>query len=188
MPRGDGAEHRGVSKFMSRVLRHQPQSIGLELDAQGWAEIDTLIACAATEGMALTRELILEVVATSDKQRFALDAAGRRIRANQGHSVDIDLALAPCEPPAVLFHGTAEANVAAIRAEGLKPGRRRHVHLSADAATAMAVGRRHGRALVLSVAAGRMWSAGFAFFRAENGVWLTTAVPPEFIDFPVSGV
>ena len=177
-----------ASKFMSFVLRHKPEQIGLTLDANGWAKVGDLIDKASAHGVTLTRELIADIVATSDKQRFALDAAGRRIRANQGHSVDIDLALAPCEPPAVLFHGTAEANVAAIRAEGLKPGRRRHVHLSADAATAMAVGRRHGRALVLSVAAGRMWSAGFAFFRAENGVWLTTAVPPEFIDFPVSGV
>ncbi len=184
MPRGNGAQHRKVSKLLSRVLRHNPQRIGLTLDAQGWAEIDTLIACVAREGMVLTRELILEVVATSDKQRFALDEAGRRIRANQGHSVDIDLALDPCEPPAVLFHGTAEANIAAIRAEGLKPGRRQHVHLSLDAATATAVGRRHGRPVVLGVAAGRMWSAGFAFFRAENGVWLTAAVPPEFIALP----
>ena len=133
--------------------------------------------------MALTRETILQVVATSDKQRFALDAAGRRIRANQGHSVEIDLGLEPAEPPPILFHGTAATSIDAIRAEGLKPGSRQHVHLSPDAATASKVGQRHGRPVVLSVRAGEMWSRGNAFFRAANGVWLTATVPPEFIEF-----
>jgi putative RNA 2'-phosphotransferase len=176
--------HRKVSKFLSLVLRHDPQRIGLALDAQGWADIDALIERAGAHGVVLTREIIREVVATSDKQRFAIDASERRIRANQGHSVDIDLGLDPCEPPEVLFHGTAEANLAAIRAEGLKPGRRQHVHLSIDSATASAVGRRHGKPVILRVAAGRMRSSGFDFFVAENGVWLTAAVPPEFIEFP----
>jgi putative RNA 2'-phosphotransferase len=178
------ARHRKVSKFLSRVLRHQPQCIGLVLDAQGWAEIDVLIERAGAHGMALNHEEILHVVATSDKQRFALDGAARRIRANQGHSIDVDLGLEPREPPVVLFHGTAVANLAAIRAQGLKPGRRQHVHLSLDAATATAVGRRHGRPVVLSVAAGRMWSAGYAFFLSANGVWLTDAVPSDFVEFP----
>jgi putative RNA 2'-phosphotransferase len=180
----DPERHRKVSKFLSLVLRHNPQRIGLELDPQGWADIDALIERAGAHGMALTRETILDVVATSDKQRFALDESGRRIRANQGHSVEVDLGLKPSEPPEVLFHGTAEDNLAAIRAEGLKPGRRQHVHLSADAATATAVGGRHGRPVILRVAAGRMPSAGFEFFVADNGVWLTAAVPPEFIEFP----
>jgi putative RNA 2'-phosphotransferase len=177
------ARHRKVSKFLSRVLRHQPQHIGLVLDAQGWADIDMLIERARAHGMALKHEEILHVVGTSDKQRFALDDAGRRIRANQGHSIDIDLGLEPREPPPVLFHGTAEANLAAIRAEGLKPGRRQHVHLSLDAATATAVGRRHGRPVILRVAAGRMWSIGYEFFLSANGVWLTDAVPSKFIEF-----
>jgi putative RNA 2'-phosphotransferase len=178
------ARHRKVSKFLSLVLRHQPERIGLALDPQGWADIDVVIARAGAHGMALTREEIIRIVATSDKQRFALDSAGRRIRANQGHSIDINLGLEPREPPPVLFHGTAEANLAAIRAEGLKPGRRQHVHLSLDAVTATAVGQRHGRPVVLQVAAGRMWSAAHAFFLSDNGVWLTAAVPAEFIDFP----
>lgn len=176
--------HRKVSKFLSLVLRHRPGRIGLVLDAQGWADIDALIARAGEHGMALTREEILDVAATSDKQRFALDDSRRRIRANQGHSVDVDLGLEPREPPAVLYHGTAETNLAAIRIEGLKPGRRQHVHLSPNAATATAVGQRHGRPVVLRVAAGRMWAAGFELYRSENGVWLTDAVPPEFIEFP----
>jgi putative RNA 2'-phosphotransferase len=184
MTDAEDAGHRKVSKFLSLVLRHQPQRIGLKLDAQGWAEIDALIERAGAHGMALTQELILRVVATSDKQRFALDASGQRIRANQGHSVDIDLGLEPREPPAVLFHGTAEANIAAIRTEGLKPGRRQHVHLSVEAATAVTVGRRHGRPAVLKIAAARMWSAGFEFYLSANGVWLTDAVPSEFIEFP----
>jgi putative RNA 2'-phosphotransferase len=126
----------------------------------------------------------VRVVETSDKQRFALDPTGLRIRANQGHSIDIDLGLETSEPPAVLFHGTAVASVPSIRAGGLKPGSRRHVHLSPDEATAIKVGRRHGKPVVLRVQSGRMWAAGTEFYRAANGVWLTAAVLPEFIEFP----
>ena len=173
-----------VSKFLSLVLRHKPEKIGLALDAQGWADIGELIDKAGANGMVLTRELIAEVVATSDKQRFALDPAGGRIRANQGHSIAVDLGLAPKLPPALLFHGTGEKSLAAIRAEGLKRGRRHHVHLSPDEATAIKVGRRRGRAVVLRIAAARMAAAGHAFFLSTNGVWLTDCVPTEFIAFP----
>ena len=173
-----------VSKFLSLALRHKPGQIGLALDGQGWADIGELIEKAGANGTALTRELIAEVVATSDKQRFAIDAAGQRIRANQGHSIGVDLGLAPKTPPAVLFHGTAEKSLAAIRAEGLKRGRRQHVHLSPDEPTAIKVGRRHGRPVVLRIAAVRMASAGHAFFLSTNGVWLTDCVPAEFIAFP----
>jgi putative RNA 2'-phosphotransferase len=173
-----------ASKYMSLVLRHKPEQIGLVLDRQGWADIGELIEKAGTRGVALTREVIREVVATSDKQRFAIDATGKRIRANQGHSVDIDLGLAPAEPPPVLFHGTAETTIPAIRAEGLKAGQRQHVHLSPDEDTAIRVGRRHGRPAVLRIAAGRMRESGHAFFLSTNGVWLTEAVPMEFIAFP----
>ena len=172
-----------TSKFLSLVLRHQPESIGLALDANGWADIDVLVARAGEHGVALTRELIAEIAATSDKQRFALDTTHNRIRANQGHSVDIDLALEPTEPPAILFHGTAATTVPAIRIEGLKPGDRQHVHLSPDEATAIKVGQRHGKPVVLRVFAGKMWAKGSPFFRSANGVWLTPAVPPEFIEF-----
>jgi len=178
------ARHRKVSKFLSLVLRHEPRSIGLVLDAQGWAEIDALIERASANGMALTHAEIVEVVATSNKQRFALDAAKRRIRANQGHSIDIDLGLESREPPPLLFHGTAETSLAAIRAEGLNPGQRQYVHLSLNAATATAVGQRHGRPVVLRIDAGRMQSAGFEFYVSANGVWLTDSVPAEYIAFP----
>ena len=173
-----------VSKFLSLVLRHEPGRIDLTLDREGWADIGELIARAGAHGMAMTREVVLEVVATSDKQRFAVDPTGQRIRANQGHSVEIDLGLEPREPPAMLFHGTAEAAIASIRAEGLKPGKRQHVHLSPDEATATRVGRRHGEPVVLRVQSGRMWTAGTEFYCSANGVWLTLVVPPGFIEFP----
>jgi putative RNA 2'-phosphotransferase len=156
----------------------------LTLDGAGWADMAELVKRAGAAGMPLTRETVLEIVATSDKQRFAVDASGLRIRANQGHSIDIDLGLSPLEPPEVLFHGTARRNLPLIRAGGLRPGRRRHVHLSADRDTAMKVGVRHGKAVVLEVRSGRLWASGERFYRAANGVWLTPAVPPEFIAFP----
>ena len=173
-----------ASKFLSLVLRHKPEEIGLVLDQNGWADIDELVAKAGTRGVPLTRELIAEVVATSDKQRFAIDAGGQRIRANQGHSVEIDLGLQPQAPPDTLFHGTGEKSVAAIRAEGLKAGQRQHVHLSRDEETAVKVGSRHGRPVVLRIAAGRMHEQGHAFFLSTNGVWLTDCVLSQFIQFP----
>jgi putative RNA 2'-phosphotransferase len=173
-----------TSKFMSLVLRHKPEEIGLVLDGQGWADVDELIEKAGRHGVALTRELIARIVETSDKQRFAIDATGTRIQANQGHSVDIDLGRVPSEPPPVLFHGTGEKSVTAIRAEGLKAGHRQHVHLSPDEDTAVRVGRRHGRPVVLRIAAGRMRESGHVFFLSTNGGWLTEAVPIEFIAFP----
>lgn len=172
-----------LSKFLSLVLRHQPGRIGLVLDENGWADVGVLIERAGAHGVALTRELIAEIVASSDKQRFALDAASGRMRANQGHSIDIDLSLEPTEPPAILFHGTAAATLPSIRQEGLKPGNRQHVHLSRDEATAVKVGQRHGRPVVLRVFAGKMWGKGAPFYCSANGVWLTPAVPPEFIEF-----
>jgi putative RNA 2'-phosphotransferase len=177
------ANHEDVSRFLSRVLRHDPDSIGLVLDAQGWVRIDELVERAGAHGMALTRDLVLHVVGTSDRQLFACDGAGR-IRASHGHTVPVDLGIEPSQPPLILFHGTAVTSVASIRAEGLIPGVRLYVHLSADAATATSVGRRHGRPVLLRTAARRMWSAGFKFVRSASAVWLTTVVPAEFIQFP----
>jgi putative RNA 2'-phosphotransferase len=177
------AKHKAVSRFLSRVLRHEPQSIGLTLDAQGWARVDELIERAGAQGISLTRDLVSNVVRASDRQRFACDGAGR-IRANHGHTVPIDLGIEPSEPPPILFHGTAVTSVASIKAEGLIPGVRQYVHLSADARTATSVGRRRGHPVVLRVAAGRMWSAGFKFVRSASAVWLTSVVPAEFIQFP----
>ncbi len=171
-----------TSKFLSLVLRHQPEVIGLILDDSGWADIDTLIRLSQAH-KPLTRALIEQVVEANSKQRFAISEDGRRIRANQGHSIEVELGLQPLAPPTLLYHGTATRFVDAIRREGLVKRSRQHVHLSADADTATAVGARHGKPAVLIVRAGEMAAAGHAFFRSENGVWLTDAVPVGFIDF-----
>jgi putative RNA 2'-phosphotransferase len=170
-----------ISKFLSLVLRHQPGKIGLTLDAQGWANVDELLSKANQHGAALTRPLLNEVVEQNDKQRFAFDAGGTRIRANQGHSIKIDLGLEPIAPPECLYHGTATRFIEAIRQKGLLRGRRDYVHLSPDEATARKVGARHGEPVVLVVKAGEMQAAGFVFYRAANGVWLTDYVPSEYL-------
>lgn len=170
-----------TSKFLSYVLRHAPQSIGLTLDREGWADVDELMERCVAAGQELDRQTLLEIVATSDKKRFTLSDDLQRIRAAQGHSVEVDLGLAPVEPPTVLYHGTASRHVASIRAEGLVPGARRQVHLSGDKDTARAVGTRHGAPVVLVVAAALMHSDGFQFYRADNGVWLTDRVPPRYL-------
>jgi len=172
-----------ISKFLSLVLRHDPGRIGLQLDAAGWAEVDELIAAAARGGVEIDRETLARVVAGNDKQRFALTPDGIRIRANQGHSVRVDLGLEPRTPPEVLYHGTAARFVDSIRESGLHAARRTHVHLSADVETARKVGRRHGSPVVLAVAAGRMHRDGRVFYQSDNGVWLTDAVPAEYIGF-----
>ncbi|MGY2083620.1 RNA 2'-phosphotransferase [Blastococcus sp. SYSU DS0539] len=165
-----------MSKRLSFVLRHRPDSVGLTLDAAGWADVDQLLAA-----LRITREQLEHVVAANDKRRFAFDDTGSRIRASQGHSVVVDLGYRPERPPAELFHGTVERFLPAILAEGLRPGRRHAVHLSADVATARAVGGRRGRPVVLRVDAGAMAAGGAVFSRSANGVWLVDAVPPRFL-------
>jgi putative RNA 2'-phosphotransferase len=172
---------KSKSKFLSYVLRHAPESIGLTLDENGWAAVDELLDKAGAAGKRLDHATLKEIVATNDKKRFTLSEDGNRIRAAQGHSVEVALGLEPVIPPETLYHGTATRFLDAIRAEGLKPGSRQQVHLSADEVTATAVGSRHGRPAVLRVAAGAMHMAGHAFFQADNGVWLTDHVPPQFL-------
>ncbi|MFG3347818.1 RNA 2'-phosphotransferase [Streptomyces sp. NPDC048018] len=170
-----------VSKYLSKHLRHQPERIGLVLDPHGWTEIDALLGAAAAHGFPITRAELDHVVAANDKKRFAIE--GTRIRASQGHTVPVDLDLPAVEPPAYLFHGTVAAALPAIRAEGLRPMARHHVHLSPDRETATRVGARRGRPVVLSIDAGAMHRAGHVFHVSANGVWLTDAVPPQFIRF-----
>ncbi|MEU9732526.1 RNA 2'-phosphotransferase [Streptomyces sp. NPDC048002] len=170
-----------VSKYLSKHLRHQPERIGLTLDEAGWVEIDTLIAAATAHGFRFTRAELDHVVAANDKRRFAVD--GTRIRASQGHSVAVELGLAPAAPPPYLFHGTVARNLDAIRAEGLRPMNRHDVHLSADRETATRVGARRGRPVVLSVDSGAMHRDGHVFHVSDNGVWLTQAVPPRYVRF-----
>lgn len=173
-----------LSKFLSLILRHKPQVIGLTLDPQGWADVEDLIERVNLHGIPVSRELLETIVRTNDKQRFAFSADGARIRANQGHSIAVELDLPTQQPPPKLFHGTATRFLASIRSQGLVAGRRQHVHLSADELTAIQVGQRHGSPVVLAIAADTMYLAGFPFFLSQNGVWLTEAVPPRYIEFP----
>lgn len=175
---------KSTSKFLSLVLRHRPEAIGLRLDSEGWADIDDLIRLAAAHGRSLSRELIAEVVRTSEKQRFALKDDGNLIRANQGHSVDVNLNLPPSVPPGILFHGTATRSVSSIRSQGLLPGTRQHVHLSASKLAAVEVGKRHGKPIVLAVDALGMQKDGQLFYESQNGVWLTRKVPVKYLVFP----
>jgi putative RNA 2'-phosphotransferase len=164
-----------ISKFLSYVLRHKPDAIGIELDAEGWANIDDLIAKA---DIPLTHELLLEIVDTSDKKRFAISAEGQFIRANQDHSVVVDLGLEPVEPPILLYHGTATRFLGSIREKGLLPQNRQYVHLSADREIARRVGERHGKPVVLTISALALYQGGHRFFKAQNGVWLTNEIEP----------
>jgi putative RNA 2'-phosphotransferase len=175
-------DKKRISKLLSLVLRHEPEYIGLELDGNGWAVVAELMAKAAKKGYTFSREELEEVVVTNDKQRFAFDEDGLKIRANQGHSIEVDLEMIAQTPPTVLYHGTVERFLVAIRSEGLKKMSRQHVHLSKDRETAIKVGSRRGKPLILTVRAGDMAMDGFVFFLSENGVWLTDAVPAKYID------
>ncbi|MEO0917027.1 MAG: RNA 2'-phosphotransferase [Pseudomonadota bacterium] len=172
-----------ISKYLAKVLRHNPERIGLVLDAQGWAKVDDIIRLSSNM---MTRSQIEEVVAQNDKKRYALSEDGQFIRANQGHSISVDLQLNPVTPPDILYHGTASKSLDGIRVGGLSKMARQHVHLSSDYDTAIKVGSRHGKPTVLSIYAGRMHVAGHEFFLAANGVWLTDLVPTDFIEWPTN--
>lgn len=174
-----------TSKFLSLVLRHRPEVIGMTLDEEGWLAIDDLIANANQRGHALTLELLHEIVATSDKKRFALSDDGLRIRASQGHSVaGVDLKLERQTPPETLYHGTVAAFIESIRAHGLQKRSRNHVHLSADEATADKVGSRRGKPIILQIDAATMHHDDHHFYLSANGVWLVDAVPANYLTFP----
>lgn len=173
-----------TSKFLSLVLRHQPELIALSLDPNGWADLQELVRLANASGHDMTADDILVIVRSSDKQRFTLDPSGQKIRANQGHSVEVDLELAPLHPPAILYHGTATRFLPSIHQSGLIKGARHHVHLSQDANTANVVGARHGQPVVLTIFAEDMWRNGHIFYQSRNGVWLTGHVPAPYIEFP----
>lgn len=180
-----GSSLTRTSRFLALVLRHKPSAAGIELDSHGWADVDALIAGVnATGRHKLNRATLEEIVRTDEKGRYAISDDGRRIRAVQGHSVHVDVELKRATPPETLYHGTAGRFLPSIRESGLMRGSRLYVHLSCDANTAAKVGGRHGTPVVLSVDAGQMDRDGFEFFLAENGVWLTSYVPREYLRFP----
>ena len=170
-----------ASRTLSRILRHTPGEAGLTLGPGGWVRVDDLLKGLRSLGMRLTREDIERIVAENDKSRFTFSEDGQRIRAAQGHSVGVDLQLAPAVPPPVLYHGTARTSLQAILVEGLKPQRRQHVHLSRDLETATRVGTRHGKPVVLRVDTAALQAEGHPFWQADNGVWLTDQVPPHHL-------
>lgn len=176
-------EQRRTSKFLSLVLRHKPETIGLSLDVNGWANTQELLEKMKSRGRGLSFEQLIKVVENNDKKRFSFSADRSGIRANQGHSLKMDLELKELVPPDFLYHGTSERNLSSIKEKGIVKRQRHHVHLSPDEATAFVVGSRHGKPMVLTVKAGQMHSRGVRFYRSENGVWLTDHVFPEFIDF-----
>jgi putative RNA 2'-phosphotransferase len=172
------------SKYLSKHLRHSPERIGLTLQEGGWVDVDDLLDACVRNQFALSRAELNDVVENNSKKRFSFDETGTRIRANQGHSVEVDLQLSPTTPPDVLYHGTGHQSVAAILAEGLKKMNRHHVHLSIDLETATKVGARHGRPVILTVDAAAMAAAGHTFYVSDNGVWLVDEIPAEFLTPP----
>lgn len=170
------------SKFLSYVLRHHPEIIGLQLNSEGWADVAELLARIRATGREIDMPELLEIVSTNAKKRFSFNEDHSLIRANQGHSLDIDLGLNPTEPPPILYHGTATKYLEDILLNGIRKMTRHHVHLTSDLATAQQVGSRHGNPVILSIAAGQMWRNGISFFRSDNGVWLTETVETKYFE------
>lgn len=177
-------EHKHISKFLSLVLRHQPELIGLKLNEGGWVNVEELISKMNREKPILNREVLETIVASNEKKRFAFNNEKTMIRANQGHSIDVQLNLQPVEPPVTLYHGTAVQFVEGIREKGLLKQKRQHVHLSATKETAVQVGSRHGKVVVLEVDAQAMYHDGYQFYLSANNVWLTDHVPVKYIVQP----
>ena len=172
--------HTKTSRYISLILRHQPEVIGITLDEHGWADVNALIE-GVNRTHPLNREILEEIVRTDEKQRYSFNADHTKIRANQGHSIPVDVELKQCEPPEILYHGTGEKYVGSILKEGLIPKPRLYVHLSKDEATAKQVGSRHGKPAVFAVEAGEMHRQGHVFFLSENGVWLVKHVPASYL-------
>ena len=174
---------KDLSKFLSLLLRHQPERLNLTMDKNGWVQVDELLQNLKADGKNVSFEDLKEVVETNNKQRFKLDEEQGRIRANQGHSIQVDTELKETTPPDILYHGTAIKNLEAIKKDGLRKMNRQHVHLSQDIETAKRVGSRHGKPVILKVQCQAMLDAGHIFYLSENGVWLTDDIPVGFIAF-----
>jgi len=174
-------ENKKISKFLSWVLRHKPGEIGLILDENGWADVNELIEKSRTANIELTFDILKHIVDTNSKKRFSFNKELNKIKANQGHSIEIDLALTLKEPPEFLYHGSAERSADSILQKGIAKQERHHVHLSTDIKTAISVGQRHGKPVVFEIKASQMYKDGFEFFISENGVWLTDSVPAKYL-------
>ncbi len=170
-----------ISKFLSLVLRHAPEKIGIKLDDAGWTLIDELVDKMNSSGQKINRQVLQHIVATNNKKRFAISEDGQMIRANQGHSIKVKHGYKSKTPPSKLFHGTALRNMESILKSGLDKRNRHHVHLSGDFETAIAVGKRHGKPIVFNVDSGQMYADRMEFYQSENGVWLTEKVPPKYL-------
>lgn len=177
----DGKQLTHISKFLSLVLRHQPEIIGIQLDKNGWTDVKVLIEKSNDYGVKFDSETLNQIVATNPKKRFAFNESLDKIRASQGHSVEIELGYTNQKPPKILFHGTAEKYVQSISDTGLVKRDRQHVHLSSDLETAIKVGQRHGKPFVFKVFAEQMYNDSFQFFISDNGVWLTDNVPTKYL-------
>ncbi len=177
------APDHDTSKFLSYVLRHKPDSIGVELDAAGWVEIELLIDAGQKNGREITINELRLLVENNSKKRFEISDDGKKIRASQGHSLQVDLGYKPMIPPDVLYHGTATRFVESIQKSGLQKRERHHVHMTSSIETATEVGSRYGKAIVLKVLSAKMYEEGYVFYQSANGVWLTQSVPAQFIDF-----
>lgn len=178
--RSDDMSLKDVSKYMSLILRHKPDAIGITLDEHGWANVDELISGIAKDNE-FNMEILEEIVRTDEKQRYSFNEDKTLIRANQGHSIPVDVELEELVPPEILWHGTGEKYVTSIDKQGLIPKSRLYVHLSKDEETAINVGSRHGKPVIYLVSAKKMYEDGYKFYRSVNGVWLTKGVPLQYL-------
>ena len=174
-------ENKKISKFLSYVLRHKPESIDLKLDGNGWAETNDLLEKMKANTFEVSAEMLEHIVATNNKQRFSFNENKTKIRASQGHSINVELNLKAATPPEYLYHGTGEKFVSSILANGLQKRERQQVHLSKDTETAIEVGQRHGKPRVFIVEAAHMCSEGFLFYLSDNNIWLTDHVPAKYL-------
>lgn len=175
-------EQTQISKFLSLVLRHQPELINLKIESSGWTDVEDLIAKANDYGIKFDRQILEYIVANNSKKRFAFNSTFDKIRASQGHSIETDLGYINQQPPMQLYHGTSEKSVEAILELGIDKRSRQHVHLSAEIDTALSVGRRHGKPVIFLVHSGKMYDDGFAFYLSENDVWLVNHVPSKYLE------
>ena len=175
-----------LSRFLSYVLRHKPDAIGLNMQSDGWVYVEELLAKMSANGKDITLDVLEMIVHQDDKQRYSFNLDKTQIRANQGHSIEIDLNLEPVDPPEHLYHGTTSRNLDSIKENGLLKQQRHHVHLSENTDTAKRVGARYGKPVILTILSSEMVKAGHTFYCSDNNVWLTDTVPPKFIKFPNS--